>query len=240
MTLKVQILEPSSPPTGQVIFFTTTAFEALEVDPLNRPAKLLHNLGIRVISFDLPFHDDENPTLEGVYRWVKSMEENNHDPLPLFFEQLEHWVQTSLDPTLPVGFMGISRGAFIAAHLAHKLHLHVPLVLFSPLMHLEYERLWQKQTPNAVHHYRLENLASFLKDSPVYLAISNNDEKVHTNVAISLYQTMIQEKQGPRIRNTPLELHIFPSIGMHGHGTSDPIFAEGVDWMMQQLKIAKQ
>ncbi|MFZ4772806.1 MAG: hypothetical protein ACOYK9_02305 [Chlamydiia bacterium] len=237
-TLQVKILEPKNgiSPIAQVLFFTTTATEALEVDPLCKPTKLLHEHPVRIISFDLPFHSETLSSFEGVRRWTKHIEETGHDPLEPFLEKVARWTDSNLDPTLPVGLMGISRGAFIAAHLAYKLKKNLPLTLFAPMMHLAYPRLWEHTPPAFIHTYQLDHLRPFLKDCPIYLSMGNNDEMVDTDKAIVFYQELIREKRLTQGRHIPIELHLFPSIGMYGHGTSDPIFHEGVQWMLHQLK----
>jgi len=38
-----------------------------------------------------------------------------------------------------------------------------------------------------------------------------------------------------RIRTSPIEMHIVPSIGLMGHGTSPETFQAGAEWMQQEL-----
>jgi len=102
---------------------------------------------------------------------------------------------------------------------------------------LEYPWLWtaQSKIPLFVENYRLSHIRSFLKDCPLFLSIGNNDERVHTHKLIHFYEQMIDEKKKEQQRSIPLELHVFPSIGMYGHGTSDHIFSLGATWMNQVL-----
>jgi hypothetical protein len=237
--LRYQISEPASFQSNPrtVIFFTTTAKEALEVPPLCNPSNLLQDHHIRVISFDLPLHDDTIPSFDGVKRWTSHMAENNEDILDLFLKEVSEWIDQNLPPSAPLGFMGISRGAFLAAHLANYRGKKYPLLLFSPMHDLEYPWLWtaQSEIPLFVEKYRMSHIRSFLKDCPVFLSIGNNDERVHTHKLIHFYEQMIEEKKKGQQRNIPLELHVFPSIGMYGHGTSDNIFSLGTTWMNQIL-----
>lgn len=237
--LRYQISEPSSFQSNPrtVIFLTTTAKEALEVPPLCNPANFLHDHHIRVISFDLPLHDDTIPSFDGVRRWTTHIEENDEDLLAPFLKEVSEWIDQNLPPSAPLGFMGISRGAFLAAHLANYRKNKDPLLLFSPMHDLEYPWLWKAHSkiPLFVEHYRLSHIRSYLKDCPLFLSIGNNDERVHTHKLIHFYEQMIEEKKKDQQRNIPLELHVFPSIGMYGHGTSDNIFSLGATWMHQML-----
>jgi predicted esterase len=240
MMLTHSVLEPSrihdSQPT--VIFFTTTAKEALETPPLCHPAIFLNAKNIRVVSFDLPLHSDEIPSFDGVKRWTMEMVEKNSDLIAPFLKEVSLWIDQHLDPKAPLGFMGVSRGAFIAAFLALERHTPVPLVLFSPMQDLDYSWLWDQAQPSFpfLDFYRLSNHATFFKDCPFYLSIGNHDERVSTTKSVSLIQKLLHLKTQEQKRNIPIELHVFPSIGMYGHGTPDRIFEEGAKWMSEQLK----
>lgn len=240
MTLKPRILEPSRPQQLQptVIFFTTTAKEALESPPLCHPAVFLNQHHIRVISFDLPLHNDEIPSFEGVQRWTHEMFETQTDLLSPFLQQVSFWIDQHLDPRAPLGFMGISRGAFIAAFLAIQRAMPVPIALFSSMQDLEYSWLWQDPKPPFpfLDFYKLSHHATFLKDCPLYFSIGNNDERVSTSKTLHLYQELLHLKAKEQKRNIPIELHVFPSVGMYGHGTPDHIFLEGAKWMSEHLK----
>ncbi len=240
MILNHRILEPSHPQQLQptVIFFTTTAKEALQSPPLCHPAVFLNQHNIRVISFDLPLHNDEIPSFDGVQRWTQQMFETHTDPLAPFLQQVSFWIDQHLDPKAPLGFMGISRGAFIAAFLAIQRGFPAPIALFSTMHDLDYSWLWQNQqfSDPFLDFYKLSCHAAFLKDCPLYFSIGNNDERVSTSKTLHLYQELLYFKVKEQKRNIPIELHVFPSIGMYGHGTPDHIFLEGAKWMSEHLK----
>lgn len=241
MALNYRILESPHPQefSQTVIFFTTTAQEGIATSPLCHPAIFLQNHNIRVISFDLPLHNDQTPSYDGANRWTEKMIETQTDLLYPFLQQVSSWIDEHLDPKAPLGFMGISRGAFIAALLAIHRALPVPLVLFSPMQDLDYLWLWdceQSQLP-FLRFYRLSHHSQFLKDCPIYFSIGNHDERVLTAKTLHLYQELLHLKGKEQKRNIPLELHVFPSIGMYGHGTPDHIFAEGAKWMSEHLKM---
>ncbi|NDE63621.1 MAG: hypothetical protein EB053_04625 [Chlamydiae bacterium] len=237
--LRYQICEPASHsfPLKTVIFFTTTAKEALEVPPLCNPSNFLIEHQIRVISFDLPLHNEEIPSFDGVKRWTNHMEKTQEDILSIFLSEVSEWIDQNLDPMTPLGFMGISRGAFLAAHLASYRKKKNPLVLFSPMHDLEYPWLWSdsKNQPLFIEKFRLNRICPFLKDCPLFLSVGNNDERVNTHQLIRFYEELIESKKKEQSRNIPIELHVFPSIGMYGHGTSDHIFSQGASWMHHML-----
>lgn len=238
---KHQILEPQMTLPGRplVILFTTTAKEALKVPPLCHPANFLFEMGIRVLSFDLPLHHDEIPSFEGVKRWTHEMQKTANDLLLPFLKEVSEWMDQNLDPSSPLGIMGISRGGLIAALLASIRKRPVPLTLFSPMLDLDYPWLWDasQSLPPSLDFYRLKNHSHFLKDCPIYFSIGNNDERVYTKKLIDLYKHIVEEKAREQTRNILLELHVFPSIGMYGHGTPDRIFQEGTIWMKEQLTV---
>jgi hypothetical protein len=224
-------------PVATAIVFTTTAYEALHTPPLCHPAAMLHKKGVKVVSFDLPLHDQQTPTYEGVKRWTNFIEKTGRDPLSPFLEQIQSWIEQQISDDMPLLLVGISRGAFIAAHLSVRMKKNYPLILFSPMLHLNYPWLFEQQAlkPGWIQEYNLICHINFLKNSPIFFSVGNNDERTLTTDTIQFFQQLIDAKAIEQKRGSPLNLRVFPSIGMFGHGTPDDIFMEGITWALKWI-----
>ncbi|MCB1081898.1 MAG: alpha/beta hydrolase, partial [Chlamydiia bacterium] len=65
--------------------------------------------------------------------------------------------------------------------------------------------------------------------------IGNHDMRVGTDHAFSFIQNLAKEAHTHRIRTSPIELIIGPSIGYQGHGTAPQTFQSGAEWVKGAL-----
>src|SRR5690606_34160312 len=109
---------------------------------------------------------------------------------------------------------GLSRGAFLAAHLAARDERFRSLLGYAPLTRLGALKEFASLKDNALD---LIHLAKALSDRHVRLYIGNDDKRVGTRDCFDFAMALVQEKKA---RTSQVEMTITPSLGRDGHGTS--------------------
>jgi esterase FrsA len=172
---------------------------------------------IRIFSMTLPGHDLLSPQ-EALESWIK-----NPSCIPEFLDTAQTAVEFALkekfvDPyKMAVG--GLSRGGFIAAHLAAREPKFRFILGYAPLTRF-------------THELSLNHLAPLLSDRHIRLYIGNDDARVGTAHCFDFCQELVKHKKA---RSAQVELFITPSIGREGHGTSPEIFSQGAQWIANCL-----
>jgi esterase FrsA len=221
-----------------VIYLALSAKEALTVDPFNQPVLSLHAKPVRVFSVDLPFHGELMPAPEGIQRWAEAFAKGK-DLLTPFLSDLETSLRILLQELKPaqVAICGLSRGGWIAAHIASRIEEITTFAAFAPLTHLseclEFAPL--KSSP-LLPPLDLHFLACSLAKKKIKVYIGNRDARVHTDLCYSWVRSLVEEAfEAHRMRSPPIELVLKPSIGYLGHGTAPQTFEEGASWILQQM-----
>ncbi len=208
-----------------VFYFALSAEESLSLDPYNQPVKMLEEKRVRIFSATLPFHGPEWDNKEAMKHWA----ENPNSLIPFINEThkeiLELIIKGVIDPGR-MAAMGLSRGAFAAAHLAAKEPRIDTLLGFAPLISLDKE-----------HALSLENIAATLIGKNVRFYIGNRDQRVGTDQCFSFIHHLADLSYHAGYRSPPVELIISPSIGHKGHGTAPQIFQDGINWLTNKLNI---
>jgi esterase FrsA len=130
--------------------------------------------------------------------------------------------------------MGLSRGAFVACHVAAKLSFPIVIMGFSPLTKLSRVKDLETPHPN-VEPLDLNFTIPHLIHSKVRFFIGNHDTRVSTLSCAEFITHLAHAAFESGIKSPPIELTIFPSIGYMGHGTPKSIFDIGAHRMMQEL-----
>lgn len=208
-----------------VIYFALTGESSLFQDPFNQPVKKLNDAGIRVFSWDLPFHSAALSPQESIERWITEFSHSSTFLTDFIeFSQINVTQLESLGLIKKncLGVMGLSRGAFIATHLAAKEPRIKAVTGFSPLT---------EPHPSV----SLSNLCSSLVHTPLSFYIGNNDTRVGTDLCYKFCRQLTNEALIHGVRSPAVELTLYPSIGHRGHGTPLSIFHQGADWLKQRL-----
>lgn len=228
---------PSSIPC--VIYLALSAKETLTVDPFNQPVLSLHTRPVRVFSVDLPFHGELMPAPEGIQRWAEAFAKGE-DLLTPFLSDLETSLRILLQELNPmqVAICGLSRGGWIAAHMAARIEEITAFAAFAPLVQLseclEFAPL--KSSP-LLPPLDLSHLAHHLAKKKIKVYIGNRDARVHTDLCYRWMRSLVEEAfEAHRIRSPQIELVLKPSIGYLGHGTTPQTFEEGAAWILEQLE----
>lgn len=221
-----------------VFFFALSAHMSLFEDPFNQSVLRLTQQGIRVFSWDLPFHGPDQSPQEAMQQWVQKF---IHQPsfISDFLDLCQHHIQYLIDQGLvdsqQMAVVGLSRGGFIATHLAAR-DPRIQIVLgFAPLTHPQPLVELDTYPENLFEHLSLITLIDRLIHTRVRFYIGNHDTRVGTDACYQFIRSLTEKAIHQGIRSPSVELILYPSIGYKGHGTPPSIFHEGADWLKRQL-----
>lgn len=224
-------------PLPALFYFALSARESLEQDPYNQLVQYMDRFPVRIFSCDLPHHGESVKAKEALTYWAKDWREG-HDFLSPFLEKIASIPSLLLENkwTLPgkIGAAGLSRGAFIACHLAARCPEVSVILGFAPLTSLSSGKNDFPDLP-ICHPFDLDRLAPQLYDRKIRFYIGNMDMRVGTKHAFSFIQTVAKEAAHRKIRSSPIELIIGPSFGHQGHGTSRERFQSGAAYLKGAL-----
>jgi predicted esterase len=203
-----------------VLYFSLSREDSLHAKPFCHPAEMLAHAGFRVLSATLPFHEkNERPdNIKSLWGAHTDVIREYLDTLEISLIELGHLISE------PIGVMGLSRGAFIASHLAATLPQITTLLGFAPLCHLEGDE-----------NLDLFHLAPRLTKKKIRFYIGHKDTLVKTELALSSCAHFIDAAKKDKIDPPSIDCVVKPSVGREGHGTLDTTFKEGVLWMKENL-----
>lgn len=221
-----------------VIFFALSAQMSLFEDPFNPSILRLSEQGIRVFSWDLPFHGPGQNPQDAMYHWAQSYVENPSfifDFIDLCQINIDYLIAQKLVDPQYLAVAGLSRGAFIATHLAAR-DPRIKIVLgFAPLTYPQTLEEIPEMSAQSLEKIALISVVEHLIHVRLRFYIGNRDTRVGTDACYTFIQALTEIDFTKGIRSPPVELMIYPSIGHKGHGTPSSIFYEGADWLKQQL-----
>ncbi|WP_194848131.1 hypothetical protein [Candidatus Neptunochlamydia vexilliferae] len=202
-------------PLSTLFYFALSAEASLKQDPFNQPVQFLEGTPMRIFSVTLPAHENGRPPEEAIDAWKKE------DLITPFIQELAGLVE-ELKPSMTTCFAaGLSRGVFIACHLAALCPIISHVLGFAPMTRLE--------------GLDLETLVPKIYDRKIRFYMGNRDLRTGTEHTFSLVQKLAEEAYHYRIRSSPIEMIIGPSIGYQGHGTSPEVFKAGINWIKYEL-----
>lgn len=220
-----------------IVYFALSDEHSLNQDPFNQPAIHLSNFPIRIFSFTLPHHSSELDPKKAMTYWANDFIQEI-DPLHPFLDNVASTLKNLIEQKVitKLGLMGLSRGAFIAMHVAERLKSVSHILGFAPL--ITFQSLHEFDALSSlilVQKYDPYNLIPILYDRSIRFYISNYDQRVGTKNAFSWINDLAHHAHEKGIRSAPIELYIRPPIGYLGHGTSPETFVEGSDWLAKEL-----
>jgi esterase FrsA len=228
-------------PLPTLFYFGLSAEESLQVDPYNQPASFLNQFRFRIFSLDLPAHGPNLPAIHAMSAWAEEIS-LGRDLVTPFVEKVKSVIHNlKLQGALidgKLGVAGLSRGAFIASHVAASIPEITAILGFAPLIELSFIKEFKElpRTPLA-ESLGLKHLIPFLIGRTLRFYIGNLDTRVGTHHAFHFIESLAKESFHHKIRSPQVELFIKPSIGQHGHGTSKETFHEGAAWIAEQLGL---
>lgn len=230
-------------PLPTVIYFALSIQESLATDPFNQPAVYLQNFPVRILSLHVPAHGPNLNTLNAMNVWAQDIQAGR-DLISPFIDQCIYAINTLIERKLilreKIGLMGLSRGGFIAAHLAIKFPQIRAIVGFAPLTSLLYIREFNTLNSPLAQALNLHNHLAQLCDKTIRFYIGNRDTRVGTDECYAFVRGLADKAFEQGLRTSPIELMISPSIGHMGHGTSKEIFIDGAHWLGKKLGIIRE
>lgn len=223
-------------PLPSIFYFALSGPDSLTLDPYNQPVQFLQGQEIRFFSLTLPAHEEGLSPHNAISVWAEEMAKGV-DLLHPFFDAVQkavdYTVQQKLADPHKLGVMGLSRGGFIASHVAARDKRFQHMVQFAPVTRLEKAKEFHAMQGNSIlHSLDLFTLAPEIADRNIRLYIGNKDTRVDTR---SCFEFMEHLTQHAPTKFPPISLFINPSIGQYGHGTSPEIFREGAHWLADAI-----
>ena len=228
-------------PLPCVFYFALSAKETLLTDPFNQPVSHLKNHALRIFSIDLPYHGENLPATEALKLWAQAFA-RGEDVLGDFLLDLKRSITmllaTGSIETSRIAAAGLSRGSFIASHIAAKFPEISTLLTFAPLTHLDAILEFDFLSPSPlIKNLNISFLTEALSTKSIKAYIGGRDSRVGTDLCYKWIRELIEAAYEKNIRSPQIELVLKPSIGYLGHGTSKESFEEGAKWLKEQLKM---
>ncbi len=221
-----------------IFYFALSAKDSLTIDPYNQPISFIDNQKFRIFSCDLPEHEADKSPYDAIGKWIEKLSKGD-DLLTCFFDKLFDAFHLLKDKGQidfnKIAFMGLSRGAFVATHIASRFTESIPIVGFSPLTLLS-EVKESKEYGWGSNHLDLPSLYSKLFNKQIRFYIGNRDTRVSSKNCAHFILELADRAYDAGFKSAPIELKIFPSIGYMGHGTPKTIFQDGASFITALLK----
>jgi esterase FrsA len=168
-----------------------------------------------------------------MHEWKKGLQEGD-SWLEAFLQQCVENVDFLIDSgaidPLRLAAGGLSRGAYIATHLASRCPAIQSLLGYAPLTRLA-ALDGPDNRPAALAQWDLERLVPQLLGRKVLFTIGNCDTRVGIGHCYEFIKLLADANFAAGTRSPPVELYIHPSIGHRGHGTPPEVFLKGVEWL---------
>lgn len=229
----------SDGPLPALFYFALSGEESLILDPYNQPIAHLIDAPIRKISFTLPFHGEGYVNSQTMHLWAEELN-NNPSFLSVFYHKvlgaIEYLVEREIIDPNKMAVAGLSRGGFIATHIA-ALEPRIHTILgFAPLTSFDRMSEFKDiEMPEHIKKLALINLVDQLVCKEVRFYVGNRDLRVGTGACFSFIEALTEASAQKGVRSAPVSLFIYPSIGHKGHGTPPHIFADGAEWAKSRL-----
>lgn len=236
-----------SPDEGMLpalFYFSLSAEQSLEMYPYNSPIDFFKESKCRVFSVTLPSHGKSPMEHHAIKMWADEIYAG-HYQLEEFINAVVKGIyflieQNIVDPEA-IAFSGLSRGAFIATHLAAKIKESKYVLGFAPLTYFNDLEDFVKYKHDMHVQSRLErlNLLSLIEElshlHALRFYIGNRDTRVGVDHCYQFIRALSEKAHEKKARSFHIELNITQSIGHQGHGTSPATFEEGSLWVKKYL-----
>lgn len=228
----------SEGPRPAVLFFALSAHSSLYEAPFNQPVLAWIDQNIRVFSWDLPHHGPGLNHHEAMHRWAKDLAQSSSF-ISDFIDTCAHHVRYLIDQhyvePASLAVAGLSRGGFIATHLAAQDNRIATILGFAPMTQAPHTEDCHTLAPQNIEAVNLIHLIDRLTHVRLRFYIGNRDKRVSTDACYAFIRALTEKMYAGGMRSPAVELTIYPSIGFKGHGTPPAIFQAGAEWLKAQL-----
>lgn len=232
----------SEGPLPALFYFALSGEDSLNLDPFNQPVTFLLSKteNMRVFSFTIPGHGHGMENTQAIAFWAQKL--TLKEPiLEHFFDQaiqnIDYLIdQGWVDPN-NIAISGLSRGGFVATHIAAR-DPRIKIILgFAPLTRLETADEFKEFDQALIKPLALMEIVDQLVDKKLKFYIGNRDLRVGTENCFEFIKNLTEQAYQKGVRSPPVELSISPSIGHKGHGTLPSVFEDGIDWLLRSIKL---
>ncbi len=212
-----------------IIYLALSDDESLHLDPFNQPVNYWKTQNVRVFSLTIPGHGPDLDPTKAISFWREKFNAGI-DVLTPFFESAAEQIRELGDIATSLAIAGLSRGVFCACHIASLVPEIKTILGFAPLIQLEYAKELESCS---LPHLALD--PQKLCDRTLRFYIGNHDIRTGTENCFHFIRDLANAAFERKIRTSPIELIIGPSIGHQGHGTAPHVFQAGAQWLMENL-----
>jgi len=229
-------------PLPSLFYFSLSGMESLTLAPYNHPVALLDKSLIRIFSLTLPGHETGLDHQNAMSYWAHHIDQNDdiiHNFVISCTQAIDFLVQKNYIHNDHIAVAGLSRGSFIAAHVAAHDERIKTILGFAPLTNLLDLHEFQESTSPLAQNLSLHSLVDRLLHKTLRFYIGNHDTRVNTHSCYTFIEALTEAMYKQRHRSLPVELIIYPSVGHKGHGTPPHIFHEGSLWLQHHFLQTK-
>lgn len=226
-------------PLPSIFYFALSGKDSLTLDPFNQPVQFLQGKMVRIFSMDLPAHELGLSPNEALKTWAEDFAKGV-DPLSPFFEKVKRAIDFVIEKQFAsphkLACMGLSRGGFVAAHIASQDERIEHILFFASLTKLQFAKDFAHiQNSSHVLALDVDHLVDKLYRKKLRFYIGNRDERVSTRHCFEFAMQIVDQAKEKGIRASFIEFIMTPSIGHLGHGTSLETFQNGAAWLLDHL-----
>ena len=223
-----------------LIYFALSGEESLTLEPFSQPVSYLSSENIHIFSFTLPGHGKGWDNKLAIHYWVNSIIDGNNiikEFVAKCIQNVNYLIDHQYVNSKLIAVAGLSRGAFVATHLA-AFDKRIRYILgFAPLTQLGMaEEFTTYRDHQIIQELSLTNLAEQMRHKHVRYYIGNRDERVGTEACFKTVQAFTETAYKHGERSPKVELIIGPSVGYKGHGTLPITFKSGAEWIKEVLQ----
>ena len=190
---------------------------------------------------DLPAHGQGQSALDAMGVWASDFKAGG-DPLTPFIEKARAAISLLIEKgyvaSEKMGIMGLSRGGFLACHIAASLPDIKSVVGYAPVTDLSFSKEFQGLESSALKNLSLKPHIEVLCEKSMLFLIGNRDMRVGTDRCFQFAKALADTAFKKGLRSPPIEMNISPSIGQMGHGTSKKSMEEGSAWLAAKLGVS--
>lgn len=222
-----------------LIYFALSKEDSLSLDPFNQPVQFLQGKPLRAFSFTIPCHLPGQNKMDAMKCWADNLKKNKNFLLDFIQEcsnEVDFLVKENIIDPKFIAVSGLSRGGFLATHLAAKNEKINTVLGFSPLTNLKFLHEFASELED--DSYSLNHLKEKLIHKSLRFYIGNHDTRIGTKNCFEFIEELTSTAYQNKVRSPQVELVIFPSIGHKGHGTPPHIFEEGIEWLLKKFAIS--
>ncbi len=225
----------SEGPLPTFFYFALSGKDSLSLDPFNQPVAFLQGSPIRVISFNVPYHGPGFSNTKAMELWGKDFKRGN-DFLTPFFEAVQKNIDYLIDQDIvdstQMAVGGLSRGGFIATHVAARDPRINTILGYAPLTKFGTMIKYEDAGPDSMaRKFDLTTTIDKIVGKRLRFYIGNRDIRVGTHLCFEFIHELAETSFQDGHRSPTVEMLVGPSIGHKGHGTSPDVFKDGVLWL---------